>query len=96
MTEYKLGNAAVRSQRYRYIRYQDGSEELYDHQLDPQEWTNLASDNKYQEIKRQLGKWITKDWAPSAATKKAFRFDPQSFTWTHKKTGRKISGNQSN
>ena len=96
ITEFKLGNAAVRSQRYRYIRYQDGSEELYDHEVDPQEWTNLASDNKYRETKRQLRNWIAKDWAPSAPTKKAFRFDPQSFTWTHKKTGRTISGKRAN
>lgn len=33
---------SVRSDRWRYIRYSDGSEELYDHQTDPHEWTNLA------------------------------------------------------
>ncbi len=32
---------AARSDRWRYIRYADGSEELYDHQSDPHEWTNL-------------------------------------------------------
>ena len=31
-------NHAVRDQRWRYIRYADGSEELYDHQTDPNEW----------------------------------------------------------
>lgn len=96
VTEFKLGNAAVRSQRYRYIRYQDGSEELYDHQVDPQEWVNLANESKYRQIKRELGHWIAKDWAPSAPTKQAFSFDPQSYTWTHKKTGRTISGKQAN
>ena len=30
--EHQRGNAAVRSKRYRYIRYHDGGEELYDHQ----------------------------------------------------------------
>lgn len=35
-------NHAVRTQQYRYIRYEDGSEELYDHKKDPNEWTNLA------------------------------------------------------
>lgn len=38
------GNVAIRSERYRYIRYTDGSEELYDHENDPHEWNNLASD----------------------------------------------------
>jgi len=28
---------------WRYIRYEDGSEELYDHRVDPDEWTNLAN-----------------------------------------------------
>ena len=36
------GNHAVRDKRWRYIRYADGSEELYDHKTDPNEWTNLA------------------------------------------------------
>jgi arylsulfatase A-like enzyme len=41
------GNHAVRSQRWRYIRYNDGTEELYDHDNDPWEWTNLASKPEY-------------------------------------------------
>ena len=36
------GNHAVRTERWRYIRYHDGGEELYDHSNDPWEWTNLA------------------------------------------------------
>ena len=36
------GNHTIRSRHYRYIRYEDGSEELYDHRTDPNEWTNLA------------------------------------------------------
>ena len=35
-------NHTLRTQRWRYIRYADGTEELYDHQNDPNEWTNLA------------------------------------------------------
>jgi len=34
---------ALRTKRWRYIRYVDGSEELYDHASDPHEWTNLAT-----------------------------------------------------
>jgi len=33
---------AIRAQRYRYILYNNGEEELYDHKKDPFEWTNLA------------------------------------------------------
>lgn len=44
LTTYSFGNHALRDERYRYIRYEDGSEELYDHQTDPNEWTNLADE----------------------------------------------------
>jgi arylsulfatase A-like enzyme len=43
ITTHGYQNHAVRSDRWRYIRYADGSEELYDHNVDPYEWTNLAS-----------------------------------------------------
>jgi len=33
---------AIRTKRYRYILYNNGAEELYDHKKDPNEWTNLA------------------------------------------------------
>lgn len=35
------GNVAIISEGYRYIRYNDGSEEFYDRQKDPHEWANL-------------------------------------------------------
>ncbi|MCF6176760.1 MAG: sulfatase [Victivallaceae bacterium] len=49
---------AVRSNRYRYIRYSDGSEELYDHSKDPNEWNNLAGNTQYAAIKKKLRKYI--------------------------------------
>ncbi len=58
MTTFGLGNHAVRSTRWRYIRYLDGSEELYDHQNDPHEWTNLATDPRMKEIIRQHRRWL--------------------------------------
>lgn len=51
---YGPENTAAQSERYRYIRYEDGSEELYDHQSDPHEWTNLSSDSEYAAIKKKL------------------------------------------
>jgi arylsulfatase A-like enzyme len=36
-------NHSIRDERWRYIRYADGSEELYDHVTDPNEWENLAA-----------------------------------------------------
>ena len=37
---------AIISQDYHYIRYRDGSEELYDRQADPNQWNNLAEANE--------------------------------------------------
>jgi arylsulfatase A-like enzyme len=44
LTTHGRDNHAVRSHRWRYLRYHDGSEELYDMQADPDEWDNLAAD----------------------------------------------------
>jgi len=52
------GNHAVRSDRWRYIRYKDGSEELYDHSRDPWERTNLATRPEYAEIINEHRKWL--------------------------------------
>ena len=41
---------ALRTDRWRYIRYVDGSEELYDHDNDPHEWKNLAVDPNHPEL----------------------------------------------
>lgn len=57
---YRRGNHAVRSDRWRYIRYADGSEELYDHQSDPNEWQNLAGQAKYQTTIETLRHWLPK------------------------------------
>lgn len=59
MTQNK-GNHAIRSERWRYIRYRDGSEELYDHTTDPWEWTNLAKDTRYKEVIEEHKKWLPK------------------------------------
>jgi arylsulfatase A-like enzyme len=45
---------SVRSRQYRYTLCSDGSEELYDHNADPNEWINLASNKKYAKIKTGL------------------------------------------
>ena len=52
------GNHAIRSDNWRYIRYRDGSEELYDHRKDPWEWKNLASSPEYADVIAEHKKWI--------------------------------------
>lgn len=49
-TGFGPGNEAVRSERYRYIHYNDGSEEFYDHRHDPHEWHNQCDNPMYNDI----------------------------------------------
>ncbi len=54
ITTFGQNNHAVRSDQYRYIRYADGTEELYDHQSDPDEFDNLAGDPRFRQIAEEL------------------------------------------
>jgi iduronate 2-sulfatase len=47
-------NYAVRTRRWRYILYNNGAEELYDHDADPCEWTNLAGEARWAKVKADL------------------------------------------
>ncbi len=66
LTTYGLNNHSLRSQRWRYIRYSDGTEELYDHDNDALEWKNLAAESEYADIKKDLAKWLPQTNAPDA------------------------------
>ena len=58
------GNHAVRSKQWRFIRYSDGTEELYDHYEDPWEWDNLAGDQRYASVLEAHKKWLPKKEVP--------------------------------
>ncbi|NLS93007.1 MAG: sulfatase [Planctomycetaceae bacterium] len=58
VTSHNQGNHGVRSERWRYIHYADGSEELYDMQNDPHEWTNLAGKPEFAAIIEEHKKWL--------------------------------------
>ena len=47
ITTHNHDNHGIRTEDWRYIRYADGSEELYDMRKDPNEWRNLADDTHY-------------------------------------------------
>jgi arylsulfatase A-like enzyme len=64
VTTYLHGNHAVRTARWRYIRYHDGGEELYDEAADPLEWTNLADKPEHAAVKSELAQWLPKTNAP--------------------------------
>lgn len=65
---YDFGEFSIRTERFRYSTYIDGSEELYDHTKDQEEWTNLANDPKYTAVKNRLKKHIPEKPAPLAPT----------------------------
>ena len=58
------GNHAVRSRDWRYIRYADGAEELYDHRVDANEHRNLASDPNWNAVQSRLAKSLPRRPAP--------------------------------
>ena len=64
ITTWHRNNHAIRTERWRYIRYADGSEELYDHDNDPYEWKNLANDSELQVTKDQLTSFLPQRNAP--------------------------------
>lgn len=66
ITTANAGNTTVRTTRWRYIRYADQSEELYDERTDPNEWTNLAADMHYADIKARLVKSLPAHYAAPA------------------------------
>lgn len=66
ITTYRLNNHSIRAEGWRYTRYADGGEELYDETQDPYEWTNLASRPESASRKTALGQWLPKDNQPPA------------------------------
>ena len=53
-------NHAIRSERFHYIHYSDGGEELYDVKADPLQRKNLANDPTHAPTKTELIKWLPK------------------------------------
>ncbi len=55
---YMKGNHAVRTARWRYIQYADGTEELYDHESDPNEWYNVAGTEENKVVIDKLKRYV--------------------------------------
>ena len=68
---YGRNNHAVITRDYWYIRYEDGSEELYDRHSDPNAFTNIAGDPALEDEKVGLKALLPQEnrlWAPASAT----------------------------
>jgi choline-sulfatase len=66
ITSHNQGNHGIRSERWRYIRYADGSEELYDTEADPHEWNNLAGKLEFAAVIAEHQKWLPQVDEPPA------------------------------
>ena len=60
LTTYGENNHSVRHGRYRFTQYEDGTQELYDHKIDPNEFTNLALYAEYKSKIKKLKKHLPK------------------------------------
>jgi arylsulfatase A-like enzyme len=78
ITSHNQGNHGIRTERWRYIRYADGTEELYDISQDPNEWTNLASDARFSSVLAEHRRWLPRiDAAPArGSANRVLTYDP--------------------
>lgn len=67
ITSHNQGNHGVRSERWRYIHYADGTEELYDMLKDPNEWNNVSALPENAAVMADMKKWLPKVDVPPAA-----------------------------
>ncbi len=85
ITTHNRGNHAVRSDRYRFIHYADGSEELYCLETDPHEWDNLAGQDAYAAVMSEHRKWLPRVDVPpvpgSAHRILTYDHDTDTATW---------------
>jgi choline-sulfatase len=81
VTAHNQNNHTIRTENWRYIRYADGSEELYDHRRDPNEWTNLARDPKYKQVIEEHRRWLPTVNAPPVPGSAARLLIQQNGEW---------------
>ena len=81
VTTFRPGNHAVRTARWRYIRYHDGGEELYDRDADPHEEANLAVRPEFAATIADLASLLPVTDAAAVPEKRDYRFDPRHYRW---------------
>ncbi len=73
LTTYGRGEHGVRCDRWRYIRYHDGTEELYDHASDPMEWMNVAGKPEHAKLKKEMARSMPQDEAENAPVAETYK-----------------------
>ncbi len=80
----ETGEFAIINRDWRYIRYGDDGEELYDLQSDPNEWNNLANDTAQTDRKQHLRQFAPTEFAKPAERLNARRdlvIEGDTFRW---------------
>ncbi len=80
------GSYAMINKEWRFIHYQNGSEELYNLQTDPHEWNNLAEDSSYFSVIQEMKKSAPKQFASVATDEKDLKLviEGDVFHWEKK------------
>ena len=65
LTVQGRGNYSLRDETWRYTRYYDGSEELFNHREDPYEWVNLAEEPAFAEVKARYANLLPTESVPT-------------------------------
>jgi len=74
---------AIINQDWRYIRYADGTEELYNEKQDPNEWNNLALNPEFEGLKKKMRLSAPETYAKAGpdASELKLRIKGETYTW---------------
>ncbi len=89
VTTYQFKNHTVRNAGWRYIRYANGDEELYDETKDPNEWANLAGKPEFAARKAELARFLPSTNAADIGGRKDQGAEDFGDAKKDKKAGRK-------
>ena len=78
------GEYAIINRDWRYIRYGEDGEELYDLKNDPNEWTNLAGGSEHSDLKKEMQQLAPATFAPHEEklnSRKDLVVEEDTFRW---------------